>query len=68
VDFEKAFGSLVGDDMWKVLEEYKVSGKIVSVIKSLCEGFRCRVVHEGKLTEPFEVITGVGQGSVPSLT
>lgn len=68
MDFEKAFDSLVRDVIWKVLEEYKVPRKIISIIRSLYEGFRCHVVHEGKLTDSFEVTTGVRHGFILSPT
>jgi hypothetical protein len=59
VDFEKAFDSLARDVIWQVMEEYKVPKKIVSMIRSSYEGFKCRVVHEGKLTDSSEATTGV---------
>jgi hypothetical protein len=62
VDSEKAFDSLPRE----VPEEYNVPKMIISMIKSLYEGFKCRVVHEGKLTDSFEVATGVRQGRVLS--
>ena len=68
VDFEKAFHSLARDVRWQVLEEFKVPKKTVSMIRSLCEGFKCHVVHKGKLTNSLEITTGVRQGCILSPT
>jgi hypothetical protein len=46
------------------MEEYKVPKEIVSMIRYLYEGFKCCVVHKGKLTDSFEVTTGVRQGFI----
>ena len=40
--------------------------KFVNLIRNSYEGLSCRVVHEGKLTEKFEVKTGVRQGCLLS--
>jgi hypothetical protein len=50
------------------LEEYKVPKKTVSMIKGLYEAFKCRVIHEGKLTDSSQVTTGITQGCVLSPT
>ena len=36
--------------------------KFVNLFRNSYEGLSCRVVHEGKLTETFEVKTEVRQG------
>ena len=66
VDFEKAFDSVFREALWKVLREYGVPEKIVVMIKVMYEGFECAVLHEGKLSEYFEVGTGVKQGCLLS--
>ena len=40
--------------------------KFVNLIRNSYEGLSCRVVHKGKLTEKFEVKTGVRQGCLLS--
>jgi hypothetical protein len=64
VDFEKTFDSLAGDIIWQVPEEYKVPKKIIGTTKSLYEGLKCRVVHEGKLTDSFELKIGGRLGCI----
>jgi hypothetical protein len=66
VDFEKAFDSLARDVSWQVMKIYTVPKTIVNMMKGLYEGFKCRVVHEGKLTDSFEVTTRVRHGCILS--
>ena len=40
--------------------------KFVNLIRNSYEGLSCRVVHEGQLTDKFEVKTGVRQGCLLS--
>jgi hypothetical protein len=68
VDSKKTFDSLAKDVIWHVMEEYKVPKKIVCMIRSPYEGFKSHVVHEGKLTDSFEVTTGVRLGCILSPT
>jgi hypothetical protein len=48
------------------LSEYGIPPKILNLIKEMYEGFRCKVLHEGKLTENFIISTGVRQGCILS--
>ena len=66
VDYEKAFDSLDRETLWKLLRHYGVPVKFVNLIRNSYEGLSCRVVHEGKLSEMFEVKTGVRQGCLLS--
>ena len=66
VDYEKAFDSIDRETLWKLLRHYGVPVKFVNLIRNSYEGLSCRVVHEGKLTEKFEVKTGVRQGCLLS--
>ena len=62
VDYEKAFDSLDRETLWKLLRHYGVPMKLVNMIKNSYEGMSCRVIHDGQLTENFEIRTGVRQG------
>ena len=66
VEYEKAFDSLDRETLWKLLRHYGVPKKFINLIRNSYEGFSCRVVHEGQLTEKFEVKTGVRQGCLLS--
>ena len=66
IDFEKAFDSLHRESLWKILRNYGIPSKIVNIIQALYENFECRVIHDNKLTEAFEVRTGVKQGCILS--
>lgn len=66
VDFEKAFDSVDGETLWRLLSDYGVPEKITRIIRNSYEGMTCRVVHGGKLTEAFHIRTGVRQGCLLS--
>ena len=66
IDFEKAFDSVDRESSWNILLLYGVPIKFVDIIKALYEGFSCQVIHAGKLTESFEISSGVRQGCLLS--
>ena len=66
IDFEKAFDSLDREVLWQLMKHYGIPEKIITIIRNTYRGMQCRVVHEGKLTESFEVTTGVRQGCLLS--
>jgi hypothetical protein len=66
IDFEKAFDSVKREVMWLTLQEYGTPGKIIQIIKMLYDRFRCKISHEGKLSEFVEVKHGVRQGCILS--
>jgi hypothetical protein len=57
VDFEKVFDSVFREALWKVLREYGITEKMISMMKALYEGFECTVIHEGNLFAYFQVET-----------
>ena len=63
VDFEKAFDSIHRESLWKILRNYGIPCKIVHLIKSFYNNFRCSVGHSDIF---FYVKTGVRQGCVMS--
>jgi hypothetical protein len=46
---------------------YKYFG-FINVIKKTCRGYKCQVVHDGKLTQPIQINSGVKQGCILSPT
>jgi len=45
-----------------MLPEYGIPRKISQIIKILYDRFKCKISHEGKLSECIEVRNGVRQG------
>ena len=68
IDFQKAFDSVDRDVIWRLMYHYGFPPKFVTIIQQLYEDATCRVIHDGKLTEPFSVVTGVRQGCLLSPT
>ena len=68
VDFQKAFDIIDRKTIWKLMQPYWFPPKFITTIQQLYENAKCQVIHEGKLTEPFFVRTGVHQGCLPSST
>ena len=66
VDFEKAFDSIDRNCIWNALSRRGTPQKIINIIRATYEGAKCRVLHNGKLSEPFEVKSGVRQGCILS--
>ena len=62
VDYEKAFDSLDRDTLWKLLQHYGIPEKIITLIRNTYDGVTCKVTHAGRLTDSFQVKTGVRQG------
>ena len=68
IDFQKAFGSVDRDIIWRLMQHYGFPRKFISIIQQLYDNSSCQVIHEGKLTDTFQVQTGVRQGCLLSPT
>ena len=66
IDFEKAFDSVDRNVIWQLMGHYGVPPKFIKLIQELYEAASCQVIHNGKLSEPFEMNTGVRQGCLLS--
>jgi endonuclease/exonuclease/phosphatase family metal-dependent hydrolase len=66
VDYQVAFDSLDRDCIWIALRNCGLPDKLINVIKSLYNGFKCSVLHDGQLSDPFTPCSGVRQGCVLS--
>ena len=66
LDYEKAFNSIEGWSLWKLLRQFGVSEKMTKIINNVYEGLTCRVVHRNQSTDAFHVRTGVRQGCLLS--
>ncbi len=59
VDFKKAFDSINRKFMFGVLRFYGISAKVVDAIASLYNNSKGTVLVNGKLSESFDITTGV---------
>ena len=48
------------------MHHYGIPVKFVTLIQQMYEYATCQVIHNGKLSETYEVKTGVGQGCILS--
>ena len=66
IDFQKAFDSVDRNTIWKLLQHYGIPSIYIKIIQELYDDAACQVIHNGKLTEPFNIQTGVRQGCMLS--
>ena len=66
LDYEKAFDSIDRATLWKILRHHGIPQKLVNLVESMYEGTSCRIVHDGQLTDSFDIKTGVRQGCLLS--
>jgi len=62
VDFKKAYDSIHRPTLFKILEEKGLDRKTQKLIQQTLTNTKSKVKFMGKLSQPFEVITGVRQG------
>lgn len=62
VDFKKAFDSLIRNVMFDILRHYGIPEKNVRAICTIYNNSKSQVLVEGKLSEQFNISTGVLQG------
>ena len=58
VDFEKTFDNLDREVLWNLMAHYGIPQKFINIIRNSYNNMQCRVIHEGKLTESFDVKQG----------
>jgi len=63
VDFTKAFDNLDREVLWQLMRHYE---KFIAIIRNTYIGMKSKVIHEGHLTEAFDITTGVKQGCLLS--
>ena len=66
IDFRQAFDSVDRETIWQLLHHYGIPQSFITLIQQLYEGATCQIIHNSKLTEDFEVRTGVRQGCMLS--
>ena len=48
--------------LWKLMRYYGIPEKFITIIRNTYTGMQSKVIHEGQLTEAFDITTGVRQG------
>nr|XP_014347369.1 PREDICTED: sorting nexin-29-like [Latimeria chalumnae] len=66
IDFEKAFDSVHHPALWKIMANYGIPKKFISIISELYERTQCCVKVDGDITDWFAIETGVRQGCILS--
>ena len=59
VDYQRAFDSLNRAWIWEELKVRGLPSKFMNTIKEGYEGFCCRVLHEGQLSDSIKTSSGV---------
>ena len=59
VHYEKAFDSVHRKTLWKIMETYGISSKLVRMANAMYDGSQCGVVEGTGQTEWFDVKSGV---------
>jgi len=62
VDYQRAFESLSRTWIWDELKVRGLPSKFINIIKEGYEGFSCKVLHEGQLSDLIKTTSGVRQG------
>ena len=65
VDFTKAFDREV---LWQLMRHYGIPEKFIAIIRNTYTGMESKVIHEGQLTEAFDITTGVRQTRLSPVT
>ena len=60
-DFNKAFGSVNRDSLWKIMQSFGITRKIIYMVMVSYEDSECAVLDECEESEWFKVKTGVKQ-------
>ena len=66
VDYEKAFDSLDRKTLWKLMAHYGIPAKIVNLTMAMYNRSGGKLLINGKLTDFFEIRSGVRQGCLLS--
>lgn len=66
IDFEKAFDSVHRESLWKILLAYGCPEKFVKILKAFYNNFTCSVIDDNKISDWFNITSGVRQGCIMS--
>jgi hypothetical protein len=63
IDFQKAYGLLHRDALWKCMKEFKIPTKLINMCKTCVQKTRSAVRIEGTLSSFFKNRTGLKHGN-----
>jgi hypothetical protein len=66
IDFQKSFDKINHHSVWNALRKRSVPVKITNLINTIYKSYKCKILHRGRLSDPFEIKNGVRQGCVLS--
>ena len=61
-DYQKTFDSVGIATLWKIMRHYRIPDELANRVGEMYEGLCCRILHEGELTNSFDIIRGIKQG------
>ena len=61
-DFEKVFDSTDKGILWRIMGEYSIPSKLITMVKAMSEQSKCASVNGSGSYDCFDVRTGVKQG------
>jgi exonuclease III len=64
LDFTKAYDTVNRELLWRILERYGLTPKILNAIRNFHEGMETKVRVNGVLSAPYKVTNGLRQGCV----
>ena len=62
VDFKAAYDSVNRNKLWRVMEEFGIPSKLISLVKVTLRGANSRVRIRNKLSDVFDIEEGLRQG------
>lgn len=66
LDFTKVFDSLDCSRLWKILGHYGIPSEFVDLIRAMYEDSCCNVIDNGKMSDWFDVKTGIPRDCIMS--
>lgn len=64
--FWGAFDSLERETLCHLIKHYGIPDKFINIFRNTYTGMQSCIIHEGKLTQPFDIVTWVRQGCLLS--
>ena len=62
VDFKAAYDSVIRNKLWRLMEEFGIPNKLISLTKLTLNGANSRVRIRNKMSETFKIEEGLRQG------